>query len=41
MKKKYLKPTVEYISLAAEDIITNGYLGENMSVVGGDYEDWE
>ena len=37
MKKEYLKPTAEYISLEAEDIITDDFgLGGNMSVGEGE-----
>ena len=39
MKKKYLKPKAEYISLEAKDIITDDFgLGGNMST--GEFE-WE
>lgn len=38
MKKKYLKPEAEYISLEAEDVITDIIDGEQ-SVIGGN-PDW-
>jgi hypothetical protein len=37
MKKKYLKPEAEYISLEAEDIVTDDFgLGGDMSLGEGD-----
>ena len=41
MKKKYLKPEAEYISLEAKDIVTNEdewVPGANMST--GEFTDW-
>ena len=38
MKKKYLKPVAEYISLEVADIITNGYLDGSVFIDDDDGE---
>ena len=38
MKKKYLKPEAEYISLEAKDVITEDFIGGNMSA--GEFDEW-
>ena len=38
MKKKYLKPEAEYISLEAKDLITNN--GPISGEMGGDEDFW-